>query len=553
MSLKNRIINTLYLLGTAPVSFYYKRQIKRFSNVQLRILKTIIKRNRCTDFGKAHRFDCIHDVASFRHYVPVREYDDFQIYMDRIAAGEREVLTTESVLLFEPTGGTTSGSKLIPYTRSLKKEFQKAIHPWLYSIYKTNPQLLHGKSYWSISPALTQQEYTEGGIPIGFEEDSDYLGIMGKILRQVLIVPNAISRVKHMANFKYITAYFLLKEKELALISIWNPSFLLLILETIEEHLTGLIDDIGKGSLTLPVAEDVDYLFSYVTADPKRAEILGKIIADAPNLDSLPFLSIWPYLCFISCWDSGFAAHYAAKIQALFPGITIQGKGLLATEGAVTIPLMGSVDNGHFPAFTSHFMEFIPIDNKKEVRLLHQLEEGKEYCVLLTTGGGLYRYNLKDKVRVTGFYQDLPLLSFEGRDNVSDVMGEKLSYSHVQNVVTKVLQEYHFDSVFTMLAPRLEGNVCYYTLFLEAAKKASSSVFKSIIEDVDQALCSNFHYRYAREIGQLGELKLFLIKDGGNKAYFNRCIEEGQRAGDIKANLLDRRTDWETHFKGSFI
>lgn len=556
---KCRLINSLYMLSTVPGHRNYKNNIKNFREIQLNKILSIIKNNHDTSFGKEHQFARIHDVESFQKKVPIREYEDLEPYIERIAWGEPNVLTSERVILFEPTGGTTSGSKLIPYTRSLKKEFQKAIIPWLYSIYKNNPQLLRGKSYWSITPALSEKKYTHGGIPIGFEEDSDYLGVLGKILKQVLIAPREIDRIKDIENFRFITAYFLLLEKSLSLISVWNPTFLVLILETIEKHIERLIADIDCGTLTLPHPEPIDFMAPYLKPHPARAAEIRSVVGRSFHKKKLP--GIWEQLVFISCWDSGFASYYKERLRDYFPNVNFQGKGLIATEGIVTIPYLDPHEyhEGYFPAYMSHFFEFLPVEEQngktqkaQKAKLLHQLEEGKEYYVIITTSGGLYRYNLKDRVRVTAKYSGLPLLQFLGRDNVSDIMGEKLSYGQVRQVIENALQQYHFKPGFIMLAPVLEDSHCYYSLFIETRPLPEDSLITSIGNHIERGLGTNFHYRYARDLGQIKPLKLFFIHSNGIETYFKRCIHDGQKAGDIKPSVLDKRTGWEEHFNGRF-
>jgi hypothetical protein len=537
------------MLGTCAAHLDYKINLKHLKKKQRQKLATLIKKNKHTCFGKEHDFAGIHDAASFQKHVPIREYEDFSPYIHRIVSGERNVLTAEDVILLEPTGGTTSGSKLIPYTRSLKKEFQEAVNPWIFQIYKTHPRLLRGKSYWSITPSISDRRTTPSGIPVGFEEDTEYLGLLGRILRYALVVPNVINRMKNAENVRYVTAYFLLIEKDLSLISVWNPTFLLLILETIEKYLARLIADIRDGTLSLPGAEPVDFLEPYLKPYPARAGEIAEIAAES---NAAAYKEIWKGLTLISCWTSGFAQYYAKKLKEYFPGVIIQGKGLIATEGIVSIPFYD--EKGYFPAYTSHFFEFLEDEEGgRKVRLLHQLEVGKKYTVILTTGGGLYRYNLRDSVLVTGKYRDVPLIRFEGRENVCDIVGEKLSYGHVRRVVEAVVEKYGISVDFIMLSPALEPCGCRYILFMESKNRINDSTLRLSRGAIEEGLAENFHYRYARDLEQVAPLKIFLIESAGMRTYFNRCRAEGQKIGDIKPDVLDKRTGWQDYFKGSFF
>src|SRR6185436_1736085 len=93
-------------------------------------------------------------------------------------AGHSNVLTSDKVELLEPTSGTTRrGSKLIPYTRSLRRQFQRAIAAWIWDLMRYRPAARNGRAYWSISPAFGGRRHTLQGVPIGFDDDTAYLGL----------------------------------------------------------------------------------------------------------------------------------------------------------------------------------------------------------------------------------------------------------------------------------------------------------------------------------------------------------------------------------------
>ena len=75
-------------------------------------------------------------------------------------------------------------------------------------------------------------------------------------------------------------------------------------------------------------------------------------------------------------------------------------------------------------------------------------------AVVLTTGGGLYRYQLRDEVEVVGFFRRCPLLRFLGKsDRVSDLVGEKLAEAHVQGVLDRLLAAAELQPRFALLVP----------------------------------------------------------------------------------------------------
>ena len=76
--------------------------------------------------------------------------------------------------------------------------------------------------------------------------------------------------------------------------------------------------------------------------------------------------------------------------------------------------------------------------------------------MVLTTGGGLYRYRLRDEVEITGFSAECPLLRFLGKaDRVVDLVGEKLAESHVRSVLERVFARHRCTATFALLVPVL--------------------------------------------------------------------------------------------------
>ena len=544
----NAVINRLWVSAMLPDAHTFHRLLPQAQTFQETKLLGLIRQNASTHFGKDHHFDAIRCMADYQARVPIRDYEDFRPYIKRIAAGEPGILTAENVLLFEPTGGSESAQpKLIPYTASLRREFQRAIAPWITDLYRHLPALLSGRSYWSISPVASGPSDTPGGIPIGFESDSAYLGWKGRLAEQVFAVPPTIKAVANIENFRYLTALGLLRDKHLGLISVWNPAFLTLILEWIEDRAETLIRDIACGTATLPVEADIRLFRRFLTSAPTRARALESALA-APL--STRFPQVWPHLALVSCWTDGASAMHLPVLQAYLPDISVQGKGLIATEGIVSFPLRHA-NEGHVPAFTSHVLEFLADDGR--VYTLDALEIGQFYTIILSTGGGLYRYNLDDQVQVTGRWRGLPLLRFAGRNRVSDMVGEKLSERHAQHIIQQTLQQCRMDYNFAMLAPQLLDNGGYYTLFIQAPHLPDHAFICEVRHQIEAGLKENFHYQYALQLQQLKPLKVFWIHSDPRLAYEKRCLAEGQKLGDIKLPYLDRRSDWDQHFAGRYL
>jgi hypothetical protein len=238
--------------------------------------------------------------------VPLSIYDDYRPAIQRMASGEPNVLTADQVRLFEPTGGSSSGEKLIPYTAALQSSFQRAIRTWIWDLYTKRPAVRRGRAYWSISPLSQHDRRTPAGIPIGFDDDTAYLGRIGqRFVARTLIVPREVARFRSVAAAQYATLFFLLRAADLSLISVWSPTFLTELLKLLWLRRDELCDDIARGQISIARISDENPMAQRrLQAMPARAESLGKIF-NAANDISQCVTSIWPSLTLVSCWVDG--------------------------------------------------------------------------------------------------------------------------------------------------------------------------------------------------------------------------------------------------------
>jgi hypothetical protein len=479
---------------------------------QERVLSRILRRNADTVFGRQHRFSETHSSAAYRARVPPSVHDDYAPLIRRVMTGERAVLTREPVRRLMPTGGSTAPAKLIPYTASLQKEFQAAIAPWVFDLYRRQPGLLAGPAYWSISPALAPPK-VDSAVPVGYESDTAYLGGLCKpLVDRTLAVPAAVSRIHDVQSFSRATLVALLAARELRLISIWHPSFLTRLLERLEPWWDRLLAALS---------------------DPERVRELR---AGGPR----EYRRIWPRLGLISCWAHGFAEPYVAGVSQLFPHARIQPKGLLATEAFVSVPVGEALPI----AVCSHFFEFLCDGGR--THLAHELEPGGTYCVVVTTGGGLYRYRLQDRVQVDGFIGRTPSVRFVGKeDHLADAFGEKLSEGFVAEVLRRLFGELRLAPRFAMLARESTPAGVGYTLFTETDEPLPPVLAGKL----EAALGENPNYRHCVALGQLTRARVQRIGGDGYATYVERCRGRGQRLGDIKPVPISNLSGWSDLFR----
>jgi len=298
----------------------------------------------------------------------------------------------------------------------------------------------------------------------------------------------------------------------------------------------GLLEDIRRGSCRYAKFLPANLLCSL------KLRPLPQLAVQLKKANPAQPATLWPHLKIISCWGGGHAQLSQTDLARRFPSTLIQSKGLLATECVVTIPYGES-----YPlAITSHFFEFM--DEGGQVCLAGELKDGKTYEVIVTTGGGLWRYRLGDLVQVAGFVGKTPSLNFLGRaGNISDRCGEKLSENFVAHAIQIATTGLPSLPRFALLAPDDSFEGCCYTLYIEG------ELVGEVAEKLEKKLCENIHYAWCRKLGQLQPPRIFSIKNGGYEAYVGRQQLAGKRMGEIKPCALSKENGWSQYFEGRYL
>ena len=490
MSATAAIVNRANLGLAMPAWLRFQRALRDPERAQTAILQRIVRENAGSEFGRIHHFADIVTIDDWRERVRLRDYDGYAPWIRRIDSGEGNVLTGEPVRFLEPTGGSSGASKQIPYTARLMAEFSAATVPWCADLLWHRPRLRNGRAYWAVSPPMNvpppQGEGREG-VRQGMAHERDtFPAAIRWLLGHTVVTPSPALLAADPLGWRETTLRTLLEVRDLAFISVWSPSFLTLLVESLDE-------------------------------------------ADAG--------ARWPQLDLISCWTDSTAARPLERMRRRFPNIAVQGKGLLATEGVVSIPLLDAP--APVAAVTSHFLEFL---DGPRAYLVHELEVGKHYEVVLTTGGGLYRYRLNDLVRVEGYLHETPLLRFAGRtDGVIDLAGEKLSPAFVEQALASAGRALGTPLGFAMLAPAA-GEPAGYVLYSDLPHHACG-----LATQLDAELRQSHHYNLCRTLGQLAPVRA-VANERAERIYLEVCTARGQLAGAIKPRSLAPDLGWEAAF-----
>lgn len=475
--------------------------------------------NQSTSYGKRYGFGAIRSVKEFQERVPLTDYEVLATDFEGIANGAVDVLFGGSPIAFERTGGSTSGCKLIPYSERSLRDFRVALLPWLAEAIERHA-IESGSAYWAISPATRAYELTPSGIPIGLP-DGAYLGMDAlSAFAEITVTPAWVGELTNVAEWQIATLYCLLCRDDLVLISVWSPSFFLVLLDALDQRSDALVEILAKGRS----------IGGHELSPDKLA-----LERYRQYLSNRQATTLWPNLKLVSCWADASSKPYYEQLRQRLPQAEFQAKGLLSCESVVTVPQASGPSR---LALDSGFFEFL--DDSGHAKLAHELLPERDYEVVITTSGGLYRYRTGDCLRCIGLSELGPELKFMGRKGlVSDMVGEKLNDEFVLSCMAGV-------AGFRLLIPVLADQP-YYTLVLDEEMKQDA---QALVQELETGLMRNPQYAYARRIGQLAPLSVMQASKPLD-AYIQRCMNKGARMGDVKLTALRPETDWLDTFARS--
>jgi GH3 auxin-responsive promoter len=411
---------------------HWERQTRDPAAAQKRLLREIVQRNQDTAFGRDHGFASITSVEDFRRQVPIGDYENLRPYIERAKQGEKAVLTSEPILMFTMTSGSTGEPKLIPVTESTRANHTRLTRLWYSRAFHDHPGSAAGKVFGLVGRAV--EGHTAGGIPYGAASGLIYQSSPTWIKRAHAL-PYEIAEIKDF-QAKYYAAMRVAIEQDVTFLGTPNPSTILRLVETADRFRDEIIKDTYDGTLSdrFELAPTVRALLAKnLSPNRHRAQQLEQSLAGTGRLRPIDY---WPHLQLIGCWKGGSVGVRLKELPAWFgERVPARDLGYMASEAQMSLPVSDS-GSGGILAVDGNFYEFIP---ESEIASAHaitlgcdELELGGVYYPILTTAAGLYRYDINDVIRVAGFHGKAPLVEFlrKGRD-VTNITGEKLHVNHV--------------------------------------------------------------------------------------------------------------------------
>ncbi len=546
--------NILYkgfgLLGTQKARLFEDASLNCKDSQSARLL-SIVGRNKNSVYGKKYNFASVKTYADFKKVCPINTYEDLLPYISRSMEGEKSQLTEESPFMFATTSGTVGNRKFIPVTKSYMEEFRQASTVSGYHLLKNYPGISSGVVLSIFSTA--EEAQTVAGIPYGAISGRLYLDEPGLIKKYISPIPYEVFVIP-----EYETRYYAILRCALMLpvscIYTLNPSTIALLAKTMESNAKKLIDDIANGTISINSeisSKTRSALAPFLKPDLKRAHALQRLFEQGQFLPN----KIWPELSVIACWTKAAASFYLQDFPKYFGQTPVCDITYGASEGRGTVSL-GS--ESQCLAIRSHFYEFIAEDDieKENPNTLaaHEVEVGKNYYILFTTSGGLYRYNINDVVKVMGWHNTAPLLEFLHKGgNICSFTGEKLTEGQVTEAVLACTKMLDLQASFFTVIPEFQPSP-HYQLWVEFDHYPLKERIELLARNLDRAISrNNCEYESKRESGRLATITVNLLKPGTYRDLRKTLVEAGTPDAQIKISHLNPKPEIKKKLVGQLL
>ena len=454
---------------------------------QQKVFISLLESASQTKFGKDHNLSTIRTYDDFVRNVPIRDYEELKEYIDKVVAGESDILWPGKPIYFAKTSGTTSGAKYIPITEvSIKEQVKASRNAILNYIHET------GKADFVSGKMIFLQ-----GSPVLEEKNGVKLGRLSGISAHY--VPNYLQKNRMPSwetnciedwETKVSAIVEETKGEDMTVIA-GIPSWVQMYFEKLKENTHQNIGDLFKNFEL--------FIYGGVNYEPYRKrfeKLIGRKVAS---------IELFPA-------SEGFFAYQNSQKE--------NGMLLLLDAGI--------------------FYEFVKSDNFFEdnpQRLtLKDVEIGVDYVMIISTNAGLWAYNLGDTVRFVSVYPFKIVVSGRIKHFIS-AFGEHVIAKEVEEAMLVATSATDASVSEFTVAPQItpdKNELPYHEWFIEFEKLPTDMNF--FIQQLDAALQKQNSYYYDLIIGKvLQTLKITTIENGGFLAYMKAI---GKLGGQNKVQRL---------------
>ncbi len=526
----------------------YLTQSSDVDKISEKLLMNLLQKNRNTEIGKKYDFANIKSIKEYQDKVPYTTYEDYTEYIDRMAkTGDQNLITAEHIGFFAKTSGTTGVTKRIPVVDKTYKSYLKCVSSYFTILTKLMKEngIHTGKG---LNTVENETEITEGGIREGFI--SSYALSKMNVVQPTICIPKEIDGYGDNIDMKYIKARYALQDPDLIYLMSIFMSTMSDLMKYIFDNYQMLVNDIRTGTIDKDVDIPVELrqkLEQKLKPDPKRADQLLKIFLNEPDKGIIR--KIWPKMLLVVAIGTGEFAPFTEKMRYYCGDKVTFSFGLYAASEAIMAYATEPEDEDFLMVTDSGFFEFLPADDENARPLLsHELEKGKLYEIIITSASGLYRYRIKDVIRVTGFVGKNPKIQFAYRkQQLINITGVKLTSEHITTAIKGFETELGVRVLDYSLYADTDFAPWRIIAFMEFDEPVDEKDRGIVREIFDQELTKvNAEYGRMLKIGECSPCAVCSVKKNTYNEYRKQKVKNGASDNQVKTvRIIDDKKKLE--------
>ena len=469
---------------------------------QREVLQDLITHGQYTQFGVKHKFAEIFNIRKFKETVPIQEYNDLKPFIDQIMAGEESVLWNTPVEWFAKSSGTTSDkSKFIPITKeSIEDNHFQASKDVLSIYYNALP-------------------------------DSDLLTGKGLVIGG----SHQVHPIKEDIQFGDLSAV-LLQNSPIWSSLIRTPELSIALMDEWEEK----IESLAQSTINEPV--------SSIAGVPTWTLILLKRILEITGKKTIK--EVWPQFELYIHGGVSFTP-YKEQFKKIIGGPINYLEIYNASEGFFAA--QNNLEEEGMLLFLDHgiFYEFMPIEEygKPQPKTigLDKVVLGKNYAIVISTNGGLWRYLVGDTIQ---FVELAPFkIKVSGRlKQFINAFGEEVIADNSDKAISQACEDFGVTMNEYTAAPiyMSDNEHGAHEWLIEFEQKPSDlAAFTICLDKHLQALNSDYEAKRYKNIA-LGLPHITAIKKG---AFHEWLKQKGKLGGQHKVPRLSNDRNFVEEIK----
>ena len=511
----------------------FVKKTRNCLTIQEQFLMNLFQSYKDTELGKKYGLQDIKNIDKFREQIPILPYSSYEPYIERIARGEKNILTIDPVVYLNLTSGSTGKQKLIPVTRRFQNSLRQANLTSMGFLIEA----LQARKLQFGKLLATNSVQILGRTSSGIEYGPASVGVlrMGKFLYEQLFAhPYETLRPSDSLTRHYLCLLFALQDSGMRGMGANYPMLVLRTCGYLEQYAEELLDDLKNGAIAswLKLEPEVRILLERrLIANPNRANQLREVWKSEGKLT--PKLA-WQNLSFVATARGGTSDFYFERFPSYFEDTPSFGA---VYSSAINHDLN---NDGSILAIESSFFEFIPKDQWEvqhpKTLLANEVKPGEYYRILMTNYSGFYRYDIGDVVEVVGFYEQTPLLVFRyRRGGVLSSTTEKTTEFHVTQVMQALQQEFNLSLEDFCITLSEDNFPAHYLVNIELSPRQTLSQPQAFLANFDHKL-SEIHTSYAvkRPDQTIPSPRLRILQPGSFTKLRQRQLEKGIPDSQLK-------------------